>query len=531
MALPPKWYQFLVSLFASLGSVLYGYDLGVIAEAVASDNFKNIFQPSQAEIGAVVSVFTGGAFCGAGFAGPVGDWLGRKKTILMGALIFIVGGGLQTGARSLAYLYAGRAIAGLGVGFLVMIIPLYQAELAHPSIRGRVTALQQFMLGIGALVASWTAYGCYIGFPSTSSKQWRISLGIQIVPAGFLALLILLFPESPRWLIAHGRPEDGLRTLAKLHAHGDESDAWVQAEFHQIQDEITFESEHGRSHHDAETSAFRQRLMSNRGQVIRRALHQQELLPPPLPRLRHPGLDPDDRPTIFAQIVSYESHKTCASDLLTLLPQGIATDDTLKYQGINSVIALIAQFLCILFIDWSGRRWAMIGGNLANCVTFIVATALLASYPPGTTHNLGAGWGFIIMTWVYNFSFSLTNGPLSWIVPAEIFDTRTRSKGVSIATMVSFAFNTLIGQITPIAIKAVGWRFYLVFVVFNFTNAVFFWAIQPETAKRPLEEMNYLFTNAPLFVPFMNMKEFETHDLENRVADVERKQSVASHVE
>jgi hypothetical protein len=68
--------------------------------------------------------------------------------------------------------------------FLVMIIPLYQAELAHPSIRGRVTALQQFMLGIGALVASWAAYGTYIGFPASSSKQWRVSLGIQIVPAG-----------------------------------------------------------------------------------------------------------------------------------------------------------------------------------------------------------------------------------------------------------------------------------------------------------------------------------------------------------
>lgn len=91
-----------------------------------------------------------------------------------------------------------QAIAGLGVGFLVMIIPLYQAELAHPDIRGRVTALQQFMLGIGSLVASWAAYGTYIGFPATTSKQWRVPLGIQLVPAGFLAVLILLFPESPR---------------------------------------------------------------------------------------------------------------------------------------------------------------------------------------------------------------------------------------------------------------------------------------------------------------------------------------------
>lgn len=115
----------------------------MIAGAVASHNFVNTFNPTNAEVGAVVSVFTGGAFFGAGFAGPVGDYLGRKKTILLGALIFILGGGLQSGARSLSYLYAGRAIAGLGVGFLVMIVPVYQGELAHPSIRGRVTALQQ----------------------------------------------------------------------------------------------------------------------------------------------------------------------------------------------------------------------------------------------------------------------------------------------------------------------------------------------------------------------------------------------------
>jgi len=81
-----------------------------------------------------------------------------------------------------------------------MIIPLYQAELAHPSIRGRITSLQQFMLGIGALVASWVAYGCFIGFSASNSAQWRVSLGIQLIPALFLALLILLFPESPRYV-------------------------------------------------------------------------------------------------------------------------------------------------------------------------------------------------------------------------------------------------------------------------------------------------------------------------------------------
>lgn len=135
------------------------------------------------------------------------------------------------------------------------------------------------------------------------------------------------------------------------------------------------------------------------------------------------------------------------------------------------------------------------------------------------------------------------------IVPAEIFDTRTRSKGVSIGVMVSFAFNTMIGQVTPIAMENIGWRFYILFVVCNFTNALYFWAFQPETKLRPLEEMNYLFTNAPyvnqafgncdhvadllarLFVPTMNMKDFETYDLEARAEEVERKGSIAKHEE
>jgi MFS family permease len=191
--------QFLVSVFASVGSILYGYDLGVIAGVVASPDFESRFNPTEAQKGAVVSVFTGGAFFGAALAGPAGDYLGRRLTILTGSVIFILGGALQTAAQNVEYLYAGRVIAGVGVGFLVMIIPLYQAEIAHPSIRGSVTALQQFMLGIGALVASWTTFGTNKNFADDDSMQWRLSLGIQVIPAVVLALLIMLFPESPRY--------------------------------------------------------------------------------------------------------------------------------------------------------------------------------------------------------------------------------------------------------------------------------------------------------------------------------------------
>lgn len=87
-------------------------------------------------------------------AGPAADRVGRRIAIIIGAVCFILGGILQSVAQNISFLYSGRAIAGFGVGFLVMIVPLYQAEISHPSIRGRVTGLQQLMLGIGAVVAS-----------------------------------------------------------------------------------------------------------------------------------------------------------------------------------------------------------------------------------------------------------------------------------------------------------------------------------------------------------------------------------------
>ncbi|KAJ5151922.1 hypothetical protein N7492_010217 [Penicillium capsulatum] len=498
MRLSPSWYQFLVGVFASLGSFLYGYDLGVIAEVIECQSFKSKFAANDTETGLVVSLFTCGAFVGAGLAGPSGDYLGRRKTISLGCLLFCLGGGLQTGAQTVDYLYSGRFFAGVGVGFLIMVIPLYQAEICHPKIRGRVTALQQFMLGVGALCAAWISYGTYVGFAADNNAQWQLPLGLQVLPAVCLGVLILLFPESPRWLIDHNRPDDGLRTLAKLHAHGDENDPWVQAEYAQIQESITFE-------HDHEAKSYTE-LFTNRSSFRRLFLCcalQASVQMTGVSAIQYYS------PRMYAQI-------------------GINGADTLRYQAINSIIALVAQFLCILFIDRLGRRWTLIGGNLGNMLTFLVATILLARFPP-STQNSGAHWGFIIMTWVYNFSFSATCGPLSWIIPAEVFDTRTRSKGVSIATMTSFAFNTMIGQITPIAMESITYRFYFIFLICNFTNAIFFWVFLPETKKVPLEEMNYIFSHAPWIVPGSRKQDYLPHDLERKVEEQEVKQSAVHY--
>jgi MFS family permease len=245
----------------------------------------------------------------------------------------------------------------------------------------------------------------------------------------------MFFPESPRWLIDHGKTEEGLQTLAKLHAHGDTEDVWVRAEYAQIQDQITYEREHeAKSYKElfVHKSSFRRLLLA----VALQASVQMT------------GVSAIQyySPKIFEQI-------------------GISANDTFRYQVYNSLIALFAQLCCMVLIDRLGRRWPLILGNLGNSITFIIATILTAKFPPGSTSNKQASWGFIAMTWLFNFSFSATCGPLSWIIPAEIFDTRTRSKGVSIATMTSFGFNTMIGQTTPIAMQKIGYRWYYLFIV------------------------------------------------------------------
>ena len=240
------------------------------------------------------------------------------------------------------------------VGFLVMIVPLYQAELAHPSIRGTVTALQQFMLGIGALCASWISYGTYVGFAGDNNAQWRVPLGIQIIPAVFLGALIFLFPESPRWLIDHQRPDKGLKVLAQLHAHGNETDPWVQAEFQQIQETIAKE-------HEEEAKSYAE-LFRNKS-CFRRLLLAVALQASV--QLTGVSVIQYYSPNVYAQI-------------------GISTEDTLKYQAINSIIALIAQALCMALVDKFGRRWPLILGNLGNSLTFIIATILIVQFPPST---------------------------------------------------------------------------------------------------------------------------------------------------
>ena len=273
-----------------------------------------------------------------------------------------------------------------------------------------------------------------------------------------------------RWLCDHDRSEEALKTLANLHAHGDTDDPYVLAEYKLIHLQIAEEHSHKKIGY----------LDLFRG----------------WPNLRR---------TILVMAIQASCQMTGVSAIQYFSPQifaqiGITTGLSLLFQAVNAIWAFLGTTVCILTIDKFGRRPLEIYGCLFLCVTFIINAAIIKVFPASAS-NTGAHWAFIVLTWMFNFVFFWTSGPLSWAIPAELFGTAMRLKGVSWGAMTSFAFNTMIGQVTPIAVTAIGWKYYIVFIVCNLTNAIFFWAFQPESKGLNLEDMDELFREHPTFVP------------------------------
>lgn len=167
------------------------------------------------------------------------DRLGRRKTVMLGAVINLIGATLQAAAQNLAMILIGRILAGWAVGIMSMSVPVYQSECAHPSKRGLIVGITQQMIGVGFIVSTWVGYGS-AQVPETSSFSWRFPLAFQCVPCLILIAGILFFPESPRWLVEADRADEALEVLHKLHYNGTNDDE-IQAEFHEIKTTIEAE--------------------------------------------------------------------------------------------------------------------------------------------------------------------------------------------------------------------------------------------------------------------------------------------------
>lgn len=185
----------------------------------------------------VVSLLTAGAFFGSIGAAFLNDRYGRRYSLMGFSIVFVLGAAVQTSAKhNIGMIYGGRVVAGLGIGGMSSITPLFVAENCPPRVRGRITGLFQEFIVIGSTFAYWLDYGAALHIP-VSTKQWRIPVGLQLIFGGFLFLGLFLLKESPRWLAKQGRYEEATASLAYMRCES-VTDPEIQKEMAEIRASI-----------------------------------------------------------------------------------------------------------------------------------------------------------------------------------------------------------------------------------------------------------------------------------------------------
>jgi MFS family permease len=223
--------------------LLFGYDQGVVSVILVMpqflDRFPEVAHGGGFYKGLMTAMIELGALIGALNQGWIADKLSRKYSIVLAAIIFIIGGVLQTAAVNYTMLTFARFFGGLGVGMLSMVAPLYISEISPPEIRGTLLVLEELSIVTGIVIAFWTTYGT---LNISSEWSWRLPFLIQIFPAFVLGVGIVFLPFSPRWLCSKDRDDDALVALSTLRQLP-VTDRRIQREWFDIRAEVALHAE------------------------------------------------------------------------------------------------------------------------------------------------------------------------------------------------------------------------------------------------------------------------------------------------
>ncbi|KAF7299830.1 Sugar transporter [Mycena chlorophos] len=490
------------------GIVLFGYDTGVACvftlyslndyanrlrsgAVVSSSFFEESFgllnadgklntSKSNAISSNVVSVLQAGAFFGALVSAPISSKIGRRVTLLLFTIIFLVGAILTTvangGSKGLSEIYAGRVILGFGIGGISAVSPAYVSECAPKEIRGRVTGLFQVFVAVGVMLSYWVNYGIQVNI-KPGPQYWRIPFGLQILPAGIMLFGLLTLKESPRYLASVGRTEEALRNLAYLRKEPETSDVIIH-EMAEIEAQIEEERE-------ARAGLGLREAFFGKGNFIRFFIAFFIFV---LQQWSGQNSVNYYSPQIFAAI-GYVNRKN------GLLATGV-------YGIVKFAVTSIYVFSGA--IDRVGRKPSFIVSALGMGTCSFILGALLKTHPPPSVaaataaSESGAGpspasQGMAAMLYFYVTFYSIGWGPLPWVYCADIFPTRTRHYGMAVASASQWLFNFMLTKLTLQMETTLGYKMFLMFGAINIGGMGTFSLLIPETKGRSLEDMDVIF--------------------------------------
>ncbi|EPS74022.1 hypothetical protein M569_00722, partial [Genlisea aurea] len=445
-------YVFACSVFASLNSVLLGYDVGVMSGAILF--IRQDLKITEVQLEILVGILSVVSLLGSLLGGRTSDAIGRKWTMAFAAMVFQAGAAVMTLAPSFQVLMIGRILAGIGIGFGVMIAPVYIAEISPTVARGSLTSFPEIFINFGILLGYVSNYA-FSGLPPHTS--WRIMLAVGILPSVFIGFALCIIPESPRWLVMKNRIDEARQVLLKTNESADE-----------VEDRL------------AEIKLAAGDSSSEAKSVWRNILRPS----PSLGRMLITGLGIQ----CFQQITGIDATVYYSPEILK--SAGISDESKLLAATVAVGVTKTAFILvAIVLIDRVGRKPLLYVSTIGITVSLFCLGATL-SFCHGRTKIAVS-----ILAICANVAFfSVGIGPICWVLTSEIFPLRVRAQASALGAvgnrvcsgLVAMSFLSVANGIT------FGGTFFL-FSAFSAASVIFVGKFVPETKGKSLEQIEAMF--------------------------------------
>lgn len=449
-------YLLFITIISALGGLLFGYDTGVINGA--QFYLSKFFELNDALKGWVVGSALIGCFVGALIAGKLSTKFGRRSSLIISAVLFILsayGSGLpDILPQTVSVLVVFRIIGGLGIGIASMNAPMYIAEISPNSIRGKMVTYYQLAIVIGFFSVFLVTY--FIGNDLTQSENisfgWRRMFWSELIPSGLFLVLLLFVPKSPRWLSLKGKHEEALSILLRIQDKESANLDMEEIKSSLKMDQVTTKG----------VNYFSKSILTII--VIGSVL------------------------SILQQFTGINAVLYYGADIFEKA-LGFGQEDVLKQQILLAFVNVVFTLVAMYGVDKFGRKPLIYAGCIGMIIGFLFLGLTLQQQSIGVLSLVGI--------LIFIASFSLSMGPVVWVLLSEIFPNKIRSVAMSIAVAAQWAANYLVSQSFPIVVGSEmnnnsywnGSLPYFLFISFTVLIILFVYKFIPETKGMSLEKL------------------------------------------